>query len=103
MYPMNSPPLLRYHGGKIATDWAWQQKVKPASAKLVLLALALCADESLEFCPSIDELSNYTGLNRKTIFNSIHILSEMSLLRKERRCRRDNGNLTNKYKLEVIR
>ncbi len=88
---------------RIATDWVWSREIKPASAKLVLLALARYADESFECFPSIDELSKYTGLSRRTIFNSIDILSEMSLLRKERRCRRDNGNLTNKYKLEITR
>lgn len=51
-----------------ALKWAFQQKVRPASSKLILLSLANFANEKTSFSfPCIKTLCEITSLNRKTI------------------------------------
>lgn len=56
---------------RIATNWVWKINLK-ASQKLLLLALADRADEHHCCYPSIQRLSNDTGLDRKTICRQIN-------------------------------
>ena len=63
-----------------ATDWVWNQKIKPATHKLVLLSMADRANE--EFCcwPSIARVEKDTNLDRKTIQKAINSLAESGYL-----------------------
>lgn len=65
-----------------ATSWAWQQKVKPSSAKLLLMAIADCAnpETGLAF-PSVDCLVDMTGQDRKTVISGLEKLSDPKALR----------------------
>lgn len=63
-----------------ANDWAWSQKIKPATDKLILLALADRAGEEHECYPSIKRLEDDTSLNRKTIQAGIIRLIESGLV-----------------------
>lgn len=67
-----------------AIRWAWKQKIKPASMKLVLLSLCDRADEYHRCYPSIYRLHDDTGLDRKTIMSSIQKLVEAGILRVEK-------------------
>jgi len=67
-----------------ATRWAWQQKCRP-SHKLVLLSLADRANEGHECFPSLSRLIEDTGLDRKTIMDSIVIMESMGLVAVVRR------------------
>lgn len=61
-----------------ATFWAWQQDIKPATAKLVLLCLADChSDETGRCNPSILHIAKTTGLDRKTVITSLSILESI--------------------------
>jgi hypothetical protein len=65
-----------------ATRWAWQQRIKPASLKLLLLALADRAspDSGFECFPTIDRLCADTGLDRKTIIDALDRLASVGLI-----------------------
>lgn len=55
-----------------ATFWAWHQRIKPASAKLVLLCLADCHNGDSGQCnPSVPYIARMTGLDRKTVITGI--------------------------------
>jgi hypothetical protein len=55
-----------------AVHWAWEQKVKPATTKLVLMAMAEFANpETALAYPSIKALEEMTGLNRKTVLSAV--------------------------------
>lgn len=63
-----------------ATFWAWEQQLKSAE-KLVLLSLADCHNADTNRCdPSVKYLSVKTGLNRKTIINSLANLERDGLV-----------------------
>ena len=66
-----------------ATRWAWQQQIKPASLKLLLLSMADRSNGDDFTCyPSIELIANDTGLNRKTIISGIQRLCELNLIEK---------------------
>lgn len=72
-----------------AIAWAWEQPIKPASAKLVLLYLADCTNRETGACfPSIERISEHTSLDRKTIINGLSILEVIGAIsaRKKRGC-----------------
>jgi len=63
-----------------ATFWAWSQDVR-SSHKLVLLALANCHNDSTGQCnPSVQYISDQTGLNRKTVMSSLSSLEKTGLI-----------------------
>lgn len=65
----------------VATRWAWAQKTQSSSQKLVLLALADCAEnDSWEYNPSVARLSSMTGLDRKTIMKALLQLANDGLV-----------------------
>lgn len=66
---------------RAANDWAWSLDIKPASLKLLLLAMADRADEDHCCFPSIPRLEKDTGLNRKTILSGIKKLVECGVLK----------------------
>ena len=57
-----------------AISWAFQQDIKPAVAKFVLLAMADRAGEDHTCFPSIDRLVLDTSLNRRTVLSSLRLL-----------------------------
>lgn len=73
-----------------ATRWAWQQHIKPASVKIVLLSLADRAGESGECYPSTSRLELDTGLYRETIFEAIKTLEKMGLISVKRELGKGN-------------
>ncbi|EGR4105006.1 helix-turn-helix domain-containing protein [Vibrio cholerae] len=66
---------------RAANDWAWSLDIKPASLKLLLLAMADRADEDHCCFPSIPRIEKDTGLNRKTILSGIKKLVECGVLK----------------------
>lgn len=67
--------------------WAWNQDVKPASAKLVLLCLANCHNSKSGRCyPSTGHISSETGLDKKTVPGAINKLSDAGFVSVEKRC-----------------
>lgn len=65
---------------RAASDWAWGKNIKPASAKLLLLAMADRADENHKCFPSIARLERDTSLNRKTIMATLSKLQEYGVI-----------------------
>ncbi|AJI54009.1 helix-turn-helix domain-containing protein [Francisella philomiragia] len=63
-----------------AISWAFQQKIKDASPKLVLLALANFANDDGVAYPSYSTLQEVTSRSRQTISNSLEKLVELELL-----------------------
>jgi len=63
-----------------ATQWAWQQALKPV-AKLVLLALADRANDSGVCWPSVPRLVSDVGADRKTILAAIKLFETEALVR----------------------
>ena len=64
-----------------ASRWAWDQNVHPVSHKIVLLALADCADENTsEAFPSVVEIEKKTGLTRKAVFLALRDLKTRGLI-----------------------
>ena len=56
---------------RAATDWAWSLTIKPATAKLILLAMADRADEEHQCFPSMKRLVEDTSLDKKTVTTGI--------------------------------
>ena len=64
-----------------ALTWAFEQKIPPATHKLVLLTLAWHADkDTSEAWPSIRVLRKETHLNQKTIQESLNHLRKLGLI-----------------------
>ena len=64
-----------------ASAWAWEQPVKPASAKLVLLCLADCHNAETGNCyPSHEHIARQTGLKEKTVPGALKELAELGLI-----------------------
>ena len=65
---------------RAATDWAWSLTIKPATSKLILLAMADRADEEHCCFPSIDRLVSDTSLDKKTVKAGIAKLMEAGVI-----------------------
>lgn len=60
-----------------AVHWAWEQRIKPATTKLVLMAMAEFANPESALCwPSMKAIEEMTGLNRKTVLSAIASLAK---------------------------
>jgi hypothetical protein len=57
-------------------SWAAKQRPGSASAKLVLLGLASCADANHRAFPSVQWLCDFSDLNRKTVIAAIQRLED---------------------------
>ncbi|WP_077929250.1 helix-turn-helix domain-containing protein [Wohlfahrtiimonas populi] len=66
---------------RLATNWAWDLDIKPATLKLILLSMADRADEYHSCYPSNSRLEKDTGLNIKTVQTGILKLIEMGLIK----------------------
>lgn len=62
---------------RAATDWAWDQPLKPASLKILLLSMADRADECHQCYPSIPRLVKDTSLDKKTVQAGLKRLEEL--------------------------
>lgn len=82
--------------------WAWRTPAYPASAKLVLMALADFADEGGRAWPAVPTLSAKTGVPERTVKYAIGKLRDQGLLTVEQR-RRGNGSMaSNLYCLALV-
>ncbi len=63
-----------------ALRWSFHTTVKPASQKLLLIALANFANDSEEAYPSYETLERITSLNRKTIISGMAELAGKKLI-----------------------
>lgn len=63
-----------------ALTWAFQQPIKPATRKFVLVALADAANHENEAFPSGKALEMMTGLDKKTIYKALDELEKEGFL-----------------------
>jgi hypothetical protein len=63
-----------------AVGWALAQKLDRSSAKFVLVAMANCANESMECWPSVAYLSEATCQDRKTVLENIKRLKDAGII-----------------------
>lgn len=63
-----------------ALVWAFSTPIKPASAKLTMIALADSANHAQEAWPCIETLAAKTSLDRKTVIASLDALESAGLL-----------------------
>ena len=83
-----------------AMDWAFEQPIKDAGEKFVLIALAKHADDNMQCYPSIARLAKLTGFSASTVNLKIKALEQNGYLRVQRRSK--NGKKTsNLYFLAV--
>lgn len=74
-----------------ATFWAWHQKIKPATSKLVLLCLADCHNDGNGQCnPGVEYISRVSGLDRKTVISALANLEAIGAIRAEKEHGRSN-------------
>lgn len=65
----------------VAVIWAGKQRVPKPSEKMVLWALADCADGITGTCwPSVAAIAEFTGLDRKTVIAAMGTLQSMRLI-----------------------
>lgn len=66
----------------VALAWASQQRLERPADKLILLAYANCSNEETGFAyPSIQWLCEFSGLNRKTVIQSVQRLEDAGHLK----------------------
>jgi len=75
-----------------AMDWAFEQPIKDAGEKFVLIAIAKHADDNMQCYPSIARLSKLTGLATSTVKLKLKSLEQSGYLQVQRR--RKNGRKT---------
>lgn len=69
-----------------ATFWAWMMGVKPSACKLVLLCLADCHNSDTHRCdPSTRYITDFTGLDKKTVPEALIKLETMGLVTPKKR------------------
>lgn len=83
-----------------ATQWALAQSASP-SARIVLIALADYADAEGVCFPSVDALSEKSGVSPRTVKRAIAALSEAGLVRREDRRARGGRFIANVYRLAL--
>lgn len=75
-----------------AMDWAFEQPIKDAGEKFVLIAIAKHADENMQCYPSIARLAKLTGFSDSTVKLKLKALEKSGYLRVQRRTK--NGKTT---------
>lgn len=75
-----------------AMDWAFEQPIKDAGEKFVLIALAKHADDNMQCYPSIARLAKLTGFSASTVNLKLKALEKNGYLRVQRRTK--NGKKT---------
>lgn len=84
-----------------AITWAMRQRVGQSSAKMVLIALANCADpRSYECFPSVGYLCEVTEQNRKTVIDNIKRLCDAKFI-EDTGIRKGRTGAVKQYRLKV--
>ena len=81
-------------------SWVWQQRIK-GTAKLVLLALADCANDDGKCWPGIETVSKKCGIGRNTAIDNIRKLEKQGLIISKRRYTEEGRRTSNLYKLSI--
>lgn len=84
-----------------ATFWAWEQPIKHAPTKLVLLRLADRAGDHDSSWPSMAGICEDTGLSESEVRRCLKSLEASGLIKTIRRQREDGSSTSNYYKLDV--
>ena len=80
-------------------SWAWLQSISDPSAKLVLVKLADMSNDDGICWPSQSTLAAHCGLNERSIRYKLQVLSELGLIRVEKRSDEKGIRQSNVYKL----
>ncbi len=81
-----------------AMSWVWQQPIK-STAKLVLLALADCANDDGKCWPGIETVAKKCGIGRNTAIENIRKLKKQGLIMSVRRYTESGRRTSNLYTL----
>lgn len=77
--------------------WAYEQDVKPAAAKFVLVTLANNANGEGYCWPGQQRLARLTGMSERALRDNIIALEEAGLIRRERRHRKSGSRSSDGY------
>ena len=83
-----------------ASAWVWQQPIK-GTAKLVLLALADCANDDGKCWPGIETVVKKCGIARNTVIDNMRKLEKQELIISERRYTEAGRRTSNLYTLSL--
>lgn len=83
-----------------ASAWAWKQRLSPAS-KLILMALADAADEVGMCWPRVRLIAEKACTSQRTVQRVLKELEATGLLQIERKYRKDGGQSSNVYRLNL--
>ncbi|GAO26857.1 hypothetical protein ALISP_6677 [Alicycliphilus sp. B1] len=83
-----------------ASAWAWKQRLSPAS-KLILMALADAADEVGICWPRVRLIAEKACTSQRTVQRVLKELEVNGLLQIERKYRKDGGQSSNVYRLNL--
>ena len=85
-----------------AMDWAFEQPIKDAGLKIVLLCICKHANDEQEAWPSMRRIAQLTGLSARTVVRKIAELEAANYITKQRRFGK-NGHLANNvYKVSMV-
>jgi DNA-binding transcriptional MocR family regulator len=85
-----------------AMDWAFEQPIKDAGLKIVLLCICKHANDEQEAWPSMRRIAQLTGLSTRTVVRKIAELEAANYITKQRRFGK-NGHLSNNvYKVSMV-
>jgi len=85
-----------------AVSWALKQPVKPASAKLALIAIGNYADAYGRCWPSQQTLAADTNLTERSIRTAIATLEKLGLLKRVTRRRKDGSRASDRFLIPAL-
>ncbi|MCK1783110.1 helix-turn-helix domain-containing protein [Pseudomonas sp. TNT11] len=80
-----------------AYDWVWTHEFESTTAKLVMMALAKHASEKGKGWPGVKTLASFCGISSRTVQRHIKEFERAGLLTIQKKYRRDGGQTTNRY------
>lgn len=83
-----------------ALNWVWQQPIK-GNSKLVLLALADCANDDGGCWPGIKTIAKKCGISHVAVIKNLNKLSKFGLINSQRRYNEDGRRTSNYYTLNL--
>jgi len=84
-----------------AMAWAWQQRCRNASEKLVLLALADFSDDEGVCWPGTRKLSEKCGVTQRQVRAHMQLLEESAFVERVERTHESGRRLSNLYRLPI--
>lgn len=84
-----------------ATNWAYEQPIKPAGRKFVLVAIANFADSEGRAFPGVGTLAKMTGQDERSVRRHIDALEEKGFIRSQERRRKDGSRTTDELWLQA--